>query len=89
MSAHATSNRKKTTMAKLNRERGLAERRVAKQTRKAARKQAATHDEQAAARSREQEAAQPLANQAAIGAATRAFGEMAKSDATNRREMSA
>ena len=85
----ATSNKKKTTMAKLNRERGLAERRVAKQTRKAARKQAATHDEQAAAPSREQEAAQPLANQAAIRAATRAFGDMAKTDATTRREKSA
>jgi hypothetical protein len=81
----ATNNKKKTTMAKLNRERGLAERRVAKQ----ARKQAATHDEQAAAPSREQEAAQPLANQAAIGAATRAFGDMAKTDATTGREKSA
>ena len=80
---------KKTTMAKLNRERGLAERRVAKQARKAARKQAATHDEQAAAPSREQEAARPLANQAAVGAATRAFGDIAKTDATTRREMSA
>jgi hypothetical protein len=85
----ATSNKKKTTMAKLNRERGLAERRVAKQARKAARKQAATHDEQAAARPREQEAAQPLANQAAIRAATRAFGDMAKTDATTKREKSA
>jgi hypothetical protein len=34
-------------------------------------------------------AAKPLANQAAIGAATRAFGDMAKTDAKNRRENSA
>jgi len=85
----AASNKKKTTMSKLNRERGLAERRVAKQARKAARKQAATHDEQAAARSPEQEAARPLANQEAIGAAARAFGDMAATDATTRREESA
>jgi hypothetical protein len=84
----AASNKKKTTMSKLNRERGLAERRVAKQARKAARKQAATHDEQAAARSPEQEAARPLANQAAIGAAARAFGDMAATDATTGREES-
>jgi hypothetical protein len=72
-------------MAGLNRERGPAERRVARQ----ARKQAATRDEQAAAPSPEQEPAQPLANQAAIGAATRAFGDMAKTDAKSRREKSA
>lgn len=34
----ASTNKRKTTMAKLNRERGLAERRLAKQARKAARK---------------------------------------------------
>jgi hypothetical protein len=83
------SNKRRTTMAKLNRERGLAERRVEKQTRKAARKQAATHDEQAAAPSPEQAAARPLASQAAVGAATRAFGDMAKADATARPEESA
>ena len=85
----AAGKKKQTTMAKLNRERGLAERRVAKQARKAARKQAATHDEQPASPSPEQEAAQPLASQAAIGAATRAFGDMAKTDATPRRVKSA
>ena len=37
----ASSSKRKTTMAKLNRERGLAERRMAKEARKAARKQAA------------------------------------------------
>ncbi|HEX4734788.1 MAG TPA: hypothetical protein VH247_10265 [Thermoleophilaceae bacterium] len=42
----ASSNKRKTTMAKLNRERGLAERRLAKQARKAARKQAAADEEQ-------------------------------------------
>jgi hypothetical protein len=85
----AASRKKKTTIARLNQERGLAERGAAKQARKAARKQAATHDEQAAAPSPEQEAAQPLANQAAIGAATRAFGDMAKTDEKTRREKSA
>jgi hypothetical protein len=43
----ASSNKRKTTMAKLNRERALAERRLEKQARKAARKQAAANDEQA------------------------------------------
>ena len=85
----AASKNKKTTMAKLNRERALAERRVAKQARKAARKQAATHDEQPAAPAPDREAALPLGNRAAIGAATRAFGDMAKTDATTRREKSA
>ena len=37
----ASSNKRKTTMAKLNRERKLLERRQAKQAKKAARKQAA------------------------------------------------
>jgi hypothetical protein len=37
----AAGNKRKTTMAKLNRERGLVERRLEKQARKAARKQAA------------------------------------------------
>lgn len=85
----AASDKKKTTMAKLNRERGLAERRATKQARKAARKQAATHDEQAAAPSPDQDAAQPLASRAAIGAATRAFGDMAKTEAATRRKKSA
>jgi len=85
----AASNKRKTTMAKLNRERGLAERRAAKQARKAARKQAATRDEHAAARSPEQAAARPLANQAAIGAATPAFGDLATTDASTRPEESA
>ena len=37
----ASSNKRKTTMAKLNRERKLQERRLEKQAKKAARKQAA------------------------------------------------
>ncbi|HYZ29571.1 MAG TPA: hypothetical protein VE570_10975 [Thermoleophilaceae bacterium] len=41
----ASNNKRKTTMAKLNRERGLVERRLAKQARKAARKQAAANEE--------------------------------------------
>jgi hypothetical protein len=40
-----SSSKRKTTMAKLHRERGLAERRVAKEARKAARKQAAENGE--------------------------------------------
>ncbi len=40
----ASSGKRKTTMAKLNRERKLRERRVDKQAKKDARKQAATHD---------------------------------------------
>jgi hypothetical protein len=40
----ASSGKRKTTMAKLNRERGLAERRLAKQARKAARKRAVEDD---------------------------------------------
>lgn len=42
-------------MAKLNRERGLAERRLEKQARKAARKQAAAHERDASTRARAQE----------------------------------
>jgi hypothetical protein len=38
----ASSNKRKTTMAKLNRERRLIERRLEKQARKDARKQAST-----------------------------------------------
>lgn len=41
----ASNNKRKTTMAKLNRERGLVERRLAKQARKAARKAAAANEE--------------------------------------------
>jgi hypothetical protein len=41
----ASSSKRKTTMAKLNRERGLAERRMAKEMRKAARKRAAAEGE--------------------------------------------
>jgi hypothetical protein len=40
----ATSGKRKTTMAKLNRERRLAERRLEKQARKEARKRAAQQD---------------------------------------------
>jgi hypothetical protein len=82
----AGGNKRKTTMAKLNRERGLAERRLEKQARKAARKQAATHQEQGPAPSPEDDAARPLANQSAVDAATQAFGDMAKTDADNENE---
>jgi len=77
----ASSNKRKTTMAKLNRERGLAERRIEKQARKAARKQAAAGGAEAPDRSPAQEAGQPLANQPAVDAATQAFGDMARADA--------
>ena len=40
-----SSSKRKTTMAKLNRERGLAERRIAKEARKAARRDAAANGE--------------------------------------------
>ena len=43
----ASSGKRKTTMAKLNRERGLADRRAAKEARKAARKQSAAAGEPA------------------------------------------
>jgi hypothetical protein len=79
----AGGNKRKTTMAKLNRERGLAERRLEKQARKAARKQAAAHNEQAPAPSADDDSIQPLANQPAVDAATQAFGDMAKADAEN------
>jgi hypothetical protein len=59
-------------MAKLHRERALAERRLEKQVRKAARKQAATHQEQAPGASPADEADQPLANRSAVEAATEA-----------------
>ena len=39
-----SSSKRKTTMAKLNRERGLVERRLAKAARKAARKRAAADE---------------------------------------------
>lgn len=41
----ASSGKKKTTMAKLNRERKLRERRIDKQAKKDARKQAPTHQQ--------------------------------------------
>jgi hypothetical protein len=85
----ASGNERKTTMAKLNREHGLAERRLEKQARKAARKQAATHQEQAPTPSLARDAARPLANQPAVGAATQAFGDMAKTDAENQAKDSA
>lgn len=40
----ASNNKRKTTMAKLNRERNLVERRLQKQARKAARRQAAADE---------------------------------------------
>ena len=69
-------------MAKLLRERGVAERRREKQARKAARKQAATHEEQAPPPTPADEAAQPLANQPAVGAVTQAFSDMGGTDGT-------
>jgi hypothetical protein len=57
----ASSNKRKTTMAKLNRERGLAERRLEKQAKKAARKRAATED------AGQPEAEQPTGDSAATG----------------------
>jgi hypothetical protein len=41
----ASSGKRKTTMAKLNRERRLVERRLEKQAKKLARKQASAHSE--------------------------------------------
>jgi hypothetical protein len=79
----ASSNKRKTTIAKLDRDRGLAERRLEKQARKAARKQAATHHEQAPARSPAENPARPLANQSAVEAAALAFGDMTKTDVQN------
>jgi hypothetical protein len=43
----ASSSKRKTTMAKLNRERALVERRLKKQAKKAARKQAAAAEAEA------------------------------------------
>jgi DNA segregation ATPase FtsK/SpoIIIE-like protein len=77
----ASNNKRKTTMAKLNRERGLAERRLEKQARRAARKQAASDQQESSGASSSQEEAQPLANRPAVDAATEAFGRMAESDA--------
>ena len=77
----ASSNKRQTTIAKLNRERAIAERRLEKQARKAARKQAATHHEEPGDPSPFQQIGQPLANRAAVDAATEAFGQMAKTDA--------
>jgi hypothetical protein len=68
----AASDKRKTKLAKLQRERAVAERRLQKQVRKAARKQAATHEEQPPGRSPAAEASQPLANQPAVEAATEA-----------------
>jgi hypothetical protein len=76
----ASSNKRKTTIAKLNRERGVVERRLEKHARKAARKQAATHHEQAPAPSPAENSARPLANQSAVEAAALAFGGMTKTD---------
>ena len=67
-------------MAKLNRERGLAERRLAKRARRAVRKQAATHQEESPGRPSDEET-QPLASRPAVEAATEAFGRIAKTDA--------
>lgn len=68
-------------MAKLNRERAIAERRLEKQARRAGRRQAATHHEATADPSPSQETGQPLASRPAVDAATEAFGQMAKTDA--------
>jgi hypothetical protein len=81
----ASSNKRKTTVAKLNRERVLAERRLEKQARKAARKQATTQYEQAPAPSPAEKSARPLANQSAVEAAALAFGDIAKTDVQNQR----
>jgi hypothetical protein len=78
----ASNNKRKTTMAKLNRERGLAERRLEKQARRAARKQAAAGQPESPA----QEEAQPLANRPAVDAATEAFERMAEADAQEQKK---
>jgi len=49
----ASSAKKRTTMAKLNREQKLRERRIEKQARKDARKLAASSEDDAAARERD------------------------------------
>jgi len=61
----ASSNKRKTTMAKLNRERGLVERRLAKQAKKAARKLAAANGDQAAGESSTEAGHEPPADQIA------------------------
>ena len=68
-------------MAKLNRERGLAERRLAKQARKAARKLAAADEQESPSGSSSEEAAQPLADGPSVDATTEAFGQIADADA--------
>ena len=73
-------------MAKRSRERGLAERRLEKQARKVARKQAARAEAHTTDRASADEADQPLANGSAVEAATRAFGDMAKADSTTEAE---
>ena len=80
------SSQRKTTMAKLKRERGLALRCLEKQARKTARKPAAAGG---AARAPEgsspHDTSQPLANQPAVAAATQAFGDIARADAQKQR----
>lgn len=68
-------------MAKLNRERGLAERRLAKQARKAARKQAAADGLQAPDQSPLQDAEQPLSEQPPVDAAPESVGDTDEPDA--------
>jgi hypothetical protein len=70
----ASTNKRQTTMAKLNRERAIAERRLEKQARRAARRQAATHHEETADPSPSQKSGQPLASRPAVAAATEALG---------------
>jgi hypothetical protein len=77
----ALNNKRKTTIANGDRETNRADSRPEKQARKAARKQAATHEEQTPRPSPAQQANQPLANRSAVDAATQAFSDMAKADA--------
>jgi hypothetical protein len=79
----ASSNKRKTTMAKLNRERGLAERRLEKQAKKAARKEAAAQHEQAPAPAATDDAGRPLADEPAVDAATQPAGATDGADAEN------
>jgi len=72
----ASSNKRKTTMAKMQRERGLAEKRLEKAARKAARQQAATHNEVGPNDHLTDEAGEPLSGQAAVDAAMRARAEI-------------
>ena len=57
----ASSGKKKTTMAKLNRERKLVERRAAKQAKKDARKQAAALEAAGPANAETLDASEPVA----------------------------